>query len=75
MERLLPNGYLVIGTHERLPGDVATPAPLAGGPQNLPENGGATRLKALLGALSHRTRATLKIGQGAPVGTKFFVID
>ena len=46
VERLLPNGYLVIGTHERLLGDVATLAPLAGRPANLPENGGATRLKA-----------------------------
>jgi chemotaxis protein methyltransferase CheR len=33
VERLLPNGYLVIGSHERLPGDVVTPAPLAGSPQ------------------------------------------
>jgi len=34
VERLLPNGYLVIGTHERLPGDVARPpSPLTGGPQ------------------------------------------
>jgi len=34
VERLLPNGYLVIGTHERLPGDAATPpSPLTGGPQ------------------------------------------
>ena len=66
VERLLPNGYLVIGTHERLPGDVATPAPLAGGPQNLPENGGATRLKAQLGAFSHGTRATPRSVQGHP---------
>jgi len=33
VERLLPNGYLVIGTHERLPGDAAAPASLTGGPQ------------------------------------------
>jgi chemotaxis protein methyltransferase CheR len=34
VERLLPNGYLVMGTHERLPGDVAAPlSPLTGGPQ------------------------------------------
>jgi len=34
VERLLPNGYLVIGTHEGLPGDVAAPLSLlTGGPQ------------------------------------------
>jgi len=33
VERLLPNGYLVIGTHERLPGDAAAPTLLTGGPQ------------------------------------------
>ena len=33
VERLLPNGYLVIGTHERLPGDAAAPPLLTGGPQ------------------------------------------
>jgi chemotaxis protein methyltransferase CheR len=33
VQRLLPNGYLVIGTHEQLPGDVPTLAPLAGAPQ------------------------------------------
>lgn len=33
VERLLPNGYLVIGTHERLPGDATPPSPLTGGPQ------------------------------------------
>jgi len=32
VERLLPNGYLVIGTHERLPGDAAAPSSLTGGP-------------------------------------------
>ena len=36
-------------------------------PANLPEKGGATRLKGLLGGLSHRTRA--------PLGAEFFVID
>jgi chemotaxis protein methyltransferase CheR len=30
LERLLPNGYLVIGTHEQLPGDDVLAAPLAG---------------------------------------------
>jgi chemotaxis protein methyltransferase CheR len=33
VKRLLPNGYLVIGTHERLPGDAATSVLLTGGPQ------------------------------------------
>jgi len=33
VERLLPSGYLVIGTHEQLPEDLATPALLTGGPQ------------------------------------------
>jgi chemotaxis protein methyltransferase CheR len=33
VERLLPNGYLVIGTHERLPGDAAALPSLTGGPQ------------------------------------------
>jgi chemotaxis protein methyltransferase CheR len=33
MERLLPNGYLAIGTHEQLPGDGAALTPLVGAPQ------------------------------------------
>jgi len=33
VQRLLPSGYLVIGTHEQLPEDLATPALLTGGPQ------------------------------------------
>jgi chemotaxis protein methyltransferase CheR len=32
-ERLLPNGYLVIGAHERLPGEISELAPLADAPQ------------------------------------------
>jgi chemotaxis protein methyltransferase CheR len=32
-DRLLPNGYLVIGTHEQLPGDGPALAPLVGAPQ------------------------------------------
>jgi len=32
LERLLPNGYLVIGTHEQLPGNGAALTPLAGVP-------------------------------------------
>jgi chemotaxis protein methyltransferase CheR len=32
-EWLLPNGYLVIGTHEQLPGEVSILAPLADAPQ------------------------------------------
>jgi chemotaxis protein methyltransferase CheR len=33
VDRLLPNGYLVIGTHERLPGSSPALIPLAGTPQ------------------------------------------
>jgi chemotaxis protein methyltransferase CheR len=33
LERLRPQGYLVIGTHERLPGDVSELVPLATAPQ------------------------------------------
>ncbi len=33
LAQLLPNGYLVIGTHERLPGDKAPLTPMAGAPQ------------------------------------------
>lgn len=33
IERLLPNGYLVIGTHERLPGNNTALTPLASTPQ------------------------------------------
>jgi len=33
MERLRPQGYLVLGTHERLPGDVPELAAVAGAPQ------------------------------------------
>lgn len=33
LEQLLPGGYLVIGTHERLPGAVPTLTPLKGAPQ------------------------------------------
>lgn len=33
VDRLLPNGYLVIGTHERLPDDVPELAPVTGAPQ------------------------------------------
>ena len=33
LAQLLPNGYLVIGTHEQLPGTDASLAPLAGAPQ------------------------------------------
>lgn len=32
-DRLLPHGYLVIGTHEQLPNDASMLAPLAGAPQ------------------------------------------
>jgi chemotaxis protein methyltransferase CheR len=32
LEQLLPGGYLVIGTHERLPGAVPTLTPLKGAP-------------------------------------------
>ena len=35
-DRLAPNGYLVIGTHEQLPKHTVPLAPLPGAPQNLP---------------------------------------
>lgn len=40
VDRLLPNGYLVIGTHERLPGSGTALMPLAGAPQAFQKRAG-----------------------------------